>query len=269
MARHREFLEGGDLFDPTAARVLGPPTRVIPSRPGDELTTPPLGDSRGFVHKRFIGAVGGFLSGGITGAVSGFVRGGKGDRPAFQGLGGGGNIAVPQRAACPPGFFETPAGGCQAFSQPEFRAVPPAMVEERPVRGTLATIPTDQRANGGEPRFGPMRAGGYAPDVREQFYRDCGPGAVLAKDGLCYNRRDLRNNERKWPKGRRPLLTGGEMRAISTAASAAKRLQRKQKQLMSLGLLPKPATRKAPKQLAPGHHVHIAHDGDSGHGSQH
>ena len=138
-----------------------------------------------------------------------------------------------------------------------------AQEPERPVRGTLPTIPMEQRADGGAPpRFGPMRAGGYAPDVREQFYRDCGPGAVLAKDGLCYNRRDLRNNERKWPKGRRPLLTGGEMRAISTAASAAKRLEKKQKQLRSLGLLkPLPKAKAAPKMLAPGHHAHVAHDG--------
>ena len=273
MARHREFLEGGDPFDPISARVLGPPTRVIPSRPGDELTTPPLGDSRNFVHRRIIGAVGGFISGGPLGAVSGFVRGGA-PSPA---PGAPGITAVPMRAACPPGFFETPAGGCQAVAPPAASTLG-ALRQEigarafggdgRPFRtADEGFLPTGTAVMNGAaaPRFGPTRAGGYAPDVREQFYRDCGPGAVLAKDGLCYNRRDLRNNERKWPRGRRPLLTGGEMRAISTAASAAKRLQRKQKQLMSLGLLPKPTRKAAPKQLAPGHHAHVAHDGQSQH----
>ncbi|MEE8488685.1 MAG: hypothetical protein V3S43_00005, partial [Acidimicrobiia bacterium] len=72
-------------------------------------------------------------------------------------------------------------------------------------------------------------------------------------------KRDIKNSERKWPVGRRPLLTGGEMRCITIAAGAAKRLQRKQKQLQALGMLKKPA-RRASKRLAPGHHAHQEHD---------
>ena len=259
MSLHTFHTRGGVTpLDPTAARVLGPPTRVIPSRPGDELTTPPLGDSRGFVHKRNIGGIGGFLTGGPGGAIAGFLRGGK-KAPAQT---------VPQRALCPPGMFETPAGGCQAAVAAPVAL--PLQIIQPPVhvgggagpdpRMDLLTTGTAAAANGAR---GPGRPGGFAPDVREQFYRDCGPGAVLAKDGLCYNRRDLRNNERKWPRGRRPLLTGGEMRAISTASSAAKKLQRKQKQLQSMGMLPKPQRRAAkaePKLLAAGHHAHVAHD---------
>ena len=262
MARHRVLLEGGDF--PIApgieipARRLGPPT-AIPSRP-TALVPESLGDSRGFVHRRIIGAVGGFITGGPTAAISGFLRGGRQPEARVQTALA---ATVPMRAACPPGFFETPAGGCQEMAptgRTEFLA---AAREDVSVRGGTTRLPSGTvMEDGGPPqRFGPMRAGGYAPDVREQFYRDCGPGAVLAKDGLCYNRRDLRNNERKWPRGRRPLLTGGEVRAISTAASAAKKLQRVQKRLMSLGLLPKPTRRAAPKQLAPGHHAHVAHDG--------
>jgi len=94
--------------------------------------------------------------------------------------------------------------------------------------------------------------------------RICPRGSVLGKDGLCYNKRDIPNSQREWPRGRRPLLTGGEMRCISVAASAAKKLQRKQKQLMAMGLLKRPASRRAAR-LAPGHHAHVSHDGGSEH----
>jgi len=108
-------------------------------------------------------------------------------------------------------------------------------------------------------RFG----AGFEPSVFMTDTRRCGRGAVLGVDGLCYNKRDLRNNERFWPRGRRPLLTGGEMRAISTASSAAKKLQRKQKQLESLGLLKRPAPRSR-RALPAGHRAELRHSG-SGH----
>jgi len=103
-------------------------------------------------------------------------------------------------------------------------------------------------------RFG----AGFEPSVFMTDTRRCGRGAVLGVDGICYNKRDLRNSERFWPRGRRPLLTGGEMRAISTASSAAKKLQRKQKQLEGLGLLKKsaPRTRRA---LPAGHRAELTH----------
>lgn len=59
--------------------------------------------------------------------------------------------------------------------------------------------------------------------------RRCLPGMVLGKDNLCYD--SLRKSERKWPPGRKPLLTGGEMNAITKAARAASRLHRTQKRL--------------------------------------
>lgn len=101
-------------------------------------------------------------------------------------------------------------------------------------------------------RFG----AGFEPDVSAITTRRCGRGAVLGVDGICYNRRDLRNSERFWPRGRRPLLTGGDMRCISVASSAAKKLQKKQKQLQELGLL-KPPARRA-RAAAPAVHVKTA-----------
>jgi len=48
-------------------------------------------DSRGFIHKRIGGAIGGFVRGGFTGAARGFISGGRATRPttALQIPGGG------------------------------------------------------------------------------------------------------------------------------------------------------------------------------------
>jgi hypothetical protein len=81
------------------------------------------------------------------------------------------------------------------------------------------------------------------PMVRSQTVARCLRGMVLGVDGLCYNKRDLRKDERKWVPGRKPLLTGGDLNAISRAARAASRVKTTQKRLMKLGLLKRPAPR--------------------------
>ena len=74
----------------------------------------------------------------------------------------------------------------------------------------------------------------------------CLPGMQLAKDGLCYNKGAITNSQRMWPRGRRPLLTGGDMRAIGIAARAGAKLDRTTKRLRALGMMKKlPAPRKA------------------------
>jgi len=85
----------------------------------------------------------------------------------------------------------------------------------------------------------------------------CRPGMVVGDDGLCYNRTQIRNNQRQWPRGRRPLLTGGDMRAISVAARAGARLERTTKRLQKIGLMKKPA--RPVKRITSGsteHHHH-------------
>jgi len=85
----------------------------------------------------------------------------------------------------------------------------------------------------------------------------CLPGMQLGKDLLCYNKSQITNKQRRWPQGRRPLLTGGDMRAISTAARAASRLERTTKRLQKIGLMKKPPPRR--KQITSGpteHHHH-------------
>jgi len=65
----------------------------------------------------------------------------------------------------------------------------------------------------------------------------CLPGMQLAKDGLCYNKGAISNSQRMWPRGRRPLLTGGDMRAIGIAARAGSKLDRTTKRLRALGMM--------------------------------
>ena len=223
------------------------------------------GDRRNFIHKRLIGAVTGFagsvLSGGnpFIGAARGFItKGGGGAPPAVP----GGNRVILSRvgdtfanipsksAGCFPGFHRDPRTGQCVINI-----------------GRTAFAPTDI-APGGDPftqqAFGQAVMGQFGaalePAVRTMDTRVCPRGTVLGVDGLCYNHRDIKNSERAWPRGRRPLLTGGDMRCISVAASAAKKLERKTKQLQSMGMLKKPASRSRQRALPSGHHAHVQHD---------
>ncbi len=78
----------------------------------------------------------------------------------------------------------------------------------------------------------------------------CMRGMVLGSDGLCYNRGQISNRQRMWPAGRKPLLTGGQMNAISIASRAARRLESTTKRLQRLGMMKKPA---AARRAPPGH----------------
>ena len=248
---------------------------------------PNRSDVRGFVHKRIggaiVGGVKGFVRGGPTGviggAVGGFVAGGAPAMSKFQkriARQQAERVARGQPALtggpCPPGFNRGPGGGCIASvtAVPGLRGFVQRVIPGGETGFQVGSLPV----NGGGVRegFPPFLDGAEAPGqatlgrfgaameptVRTSQIRECERGMVLAVDGLCYNRRDVRNSERFWPRGRRPLLTGGEMRAISTAASAARKLQRKQKDLMELGLLPKPTARRR-KGAVIGHKATLSH----------
>jgi len=222
------------------------------------------GDVRNFVHKRIIGAIGGVIGGiasggplgAIGGGLKGFFGGGrKGPPPpsvipqttVFPGF-------APQR--CPPGFFTDSRGECVPLTT-------------RPTTGFKGArerfFPGGQTGfqDFGEAVMGQFGAA-LEPGFRESSTAVCPPGTVLGIDRLCYNKGDIKNKERAWPRGRKPLLTGGEMRCISIAAGAAKRLERKTKQLQSLGMLKKPSTSRR-RALPSGHHAHVGHDGGSDH----
>lgn len=203
------------------------------------------GDRRPFLHKKVLGFVGGL-------GIPGISQGAKIARGFF---GGNGGAAAPRQLAgaqCPPGFEPDNRGGCAPLPTRPRPGIKPWLERKIP-GGETGMVP-----------FGDAVMGQYGaamePAVRSTDTRVCPRGAVLGTDGLCYNRRDLRNSERAWPRGRRPLLTGGDMRCISIASAAAKKLQRKQKQLESLGMLKKPARRAAsqPSRLVvTGKHAHI------------
>ena len=90
-------------------------------------------------------------------------------------------------------------------------------------------------------RFGPAQV----PGSRVVDVATCGTGMALGKDGLCYDH--LPNRDRKYPRGRRPLLTGGDMRAISRARRAGNRLANTKNDLVAIGML-KPAPSKRRKK---------------------
>ena len=84
----------------------------------------------------------------------------------------------------------------------------------------------------------------------------CPANTVLGTDGICYNKTGFPNKNRMWPAGSKPLLTGGEMGAITKAARAGRRLEGATKRLQRLGMMKKPATRRA----APHAHARAARD---------
>lgn len=84
----------------------------------------------------------------------------------------------------------------------------------------------------------------------------CPRGMTLGDDELCYNKGQITNRQRMWPAGRKPLLTGGDMRAISVAAAAGRRLERASKRLQKIGLMKKPAPRARRITSGPTDHHH-------------
>lgn len=202
------------------------PSNVIQGRPNDE---------RPFFHKKLLKFIGGAASvlpipgiGAIGAAARAFSGGRGGPIPAsfpprtnFAGAVPGGKVTGP----CLPGTVPDPMG--RGFC-------------------VTPTSPLGASTLGGETmegRFGPaMVPGSVLRDVAT-----CDRGMVLGKDGLCYDR--LPNRDRLYPRGRRPLLTGGDMKAISRARRAGNRLANAKSDLVAIGML-KPAPSKRRKKRA-------------------
>jgi len=252
---------------------------MMPMLNGDGHERP--GDERRFIHKSFIGrAVGGVVKR-VVGAtpvgaaigtalsVAGTIRRGFRRRPARD--------VVPVTLGTRPGLGS--AQGKEAGRSLKFGgegsglAVPSNRVRARQVLGIV---------NGGDtcPGGTIRTADGFCVSPESEFGKDrldigseavgnavmgrygaalepgnmiidravCLRGMQLGDDGLCYNKSQISNKQRMWPKGRRPLLTGGDMRAIGIASRAGKKLERTTKRLQTMGMLKKPAARdKAPR----------------------
>ncbi len=148
--------------------------------------------------------------GGLEDRIRRLAAGGGGSEPPSGENAVPGNFA-PQEATCPEGTFRI-LGKCVDL-------IPGGKMSGA---GLVAS--------GGEAVLGQFGVA-MVPEQRERVRLRCPRGMVLGLDNLCYNRRDLRKDERKWVPARKPLLTGGELNAISTALSAAKKLDRQKKRL--------------------------------------
>lgn len=99
------------------------------------------------------------------------------------------------------------------------------------VRGTIERfLPGGETGTGadvyGQAVIGAFGKPALVPFVEAQPTRRCPPGAVLGKDNLCYDRRSIRNSDRKWPKPPKPPITVADRKAIRRAASAQNRVKR-------------------------------------------
>jgi len=269
----------GDDFDfkgigDARARIRPPSKRIVIMKPGDQ---------RGFIHKKILGGIGaiagiasqvgipgagfvstaaraltgrrgprfvpprGFTTGRTvprtqTARVSVFSRAERelGKVLKFGGstpLGFGGGLGAAPGDGCVFPFRRAPDGTCKIF------------LGDRPGPDGDGAVagPTGEAVMG---LYGAaMRPGSMMIDRAV-----CGRKMHLGDDGLCYSKTAISNKQRMWPKGRRPLLSGGDMRAISIAAGAAKRLERTTKRLQSMGMMKKPARGRA----APHRHARAA-----------
>lgn len=278
MGRHRLEPNGRDLQRPnggarmprerrtriTEGSMTMPIGRISPIEGGRP------GDRRGFLHKSFIGraiggAVKGFVTGGPLGAIKAGAIGALTPRTTRTAR------TVPRiQTARPSGFSEdekergrnakipfTPiarnGNGCadpRLVMAPDGHCVAP---------GSGHFLSHFPGGGNGAVEVGETMVGRFGAGVRPTFQTIersvCLRGMTLGLDGLCYNKGAISNKQRMWPRGRRPLLTGGDMRAIGIAARAGARLDRTTTRLRQLGMmkaLPKGRAKKCPPKHAPG-----------------
>lgn len=146
------------------------------------------------------------------------------------GQGDGGSPAVPSE-----GDSLVPGGGGGMMCPDGTREIFGRCIDLQPGGATQGggLVVTQGEAVAGRYGFG------SAPAVEMREHRSCPRGMVLGSDGICYDRRQLRRSDRAWVPGRKPLLTGGDLNAISRAARVAKKMERKAKDLQRLGLMKK------------------------------
>lgn len=234
------------------------------------------GDERGFFHKKILGAIGkvaGFLpipGAGLIGTAARALSGGGGGTPTRSGgrpptfrqlrdqgysatearrisRGQGLPLSIPQTFRPTLSFAGATPGG-------NGRGGPcrPGTIPDPQGRGYCVSpqSPFGQQALGGggqvvEGRYGPA----YVPGSEMRDVAVCPPGFALGKDDLCYE--GLANRRRKYPRGRRPLLTGGDMSAISRARRAGVRMANAKSDLISIGMLKPASPRRRKKKSAP------------------
>jgi hypothetical protein len=224
--------------------VASYPVLPAPNAPSAIISRPSNGGARAptrqGIIEGIIGGVTGFVSGGVPGAIVGGLSGlssGGGSEPASgeptvpgtdigrgRGRGGsyGGGFTGQTAQQCPEGTF---AVGSQCVD----------IVPGGAHQGSGMIV------SPGEGAVGQVGIGAVNPAIFQETVHRCPRGMVLGIDNLCYHKKALTKATRKWNPGRRPLLTGGELNAISRAARAARRVKGAQKNLEKLGLLKRPS----------------------------
>jgi len=150
-----------------------------------------------------------------------------------------------QHDPCPGRFnFELPNGSCFDPTKLPIGGAPP-------FTPGAEMVPAGDFGEAVQGRFGVALQPAQINSVRLM----CPRGSVLGSDNLCYNRGNLARKDRKWIPGRKPLLTGGDLNAISRAARAARRMKLQTRRLQKLGMLEKPRPRKALPTTAAQHHA--------------
>ena len=237
-----------------------------------------IGNEGGFIHKKLLGiaggAVKGFITGGPTGALAGGIKSLTSTprptvsrtvtaRPSLAGAQGkefGRQLKLGNGE--PAGGFRVGNGNGLAIHRGDRGIVAPVGVHEGRgpclpplVRNDVGqcvapTSPLGARTLVGEAIMGRYGAA-LIPGSQIVDRATCLRGMQLGNDGLCYNKGQITNKQRMWPAGRKPLLTGGDMRAISVASRAGRRMELATKRLQKMGMMKKPTRRIA----APRGHV--------------
>ena len=202
------------------------------------------GDERGFIHKKILGVAAKFggaipLVGGLVKTVAtALTRDQQKERAKKIKLGNGNGAALPVSitgvgagACIPPLRWSVLLGKCAMFLGGDVGPNGEAFAEV------------------GNAVMGQYGAG-LEPGSRLINRAICLRGMHLGNDGLCYNKSQITNKQRMWPAGRKPLLSGGDMRAISIAARAGRRMELATKRLQRMGMMKKPARRLAPHKHA-------------------
>lgn len=225
-------------FVPRAPVILPPPPPVIVPKVRSKMPVvlPPPTDERPFIHKKILGGISklaGILP--IPGAniISG-IAGGLGGvgRPVISPVTPQTFTPQPQ-ATTIPGRMSVGASGaapCQfpLILNPQGQCVS----HESPLgQGTAVGMP-----------IAGLYGAGFVPGSEIRDIAVCPSGFVLGTDGICYDH--LRNRQRMYPRGRRPLLTGGDLNAITKSRSAATKLKNARADLTALGMLKAPTRRR-------------------------
>jgi len=231
---------------------------------------------RFFVHKRLIGAAKSFVTSGFNplAAARGFIApvsratrvaqvtqatipAATRPRLGFTACGGG-SVIDPRTGACV--SVPTVQSPLKIAVKAAFQAVPVVAgiragitaLRGRPGGVEVSTLGGSAMSGGGEAVMGRYGAalvpGSKIIDRADCTFGGTVRGMILGDDNLCYNRGQISNKQRAWPRGRRPLLTGGDMRAISIASRAARRLTNTAVRLHEIGLIKKPIARKPRKK---------------------